>query len=72
MLFIKKNVPVDRQEKGRKKWPFSKMKIGDVVEVRDKNEWHEAVKYAHALASQKCWKMRAAWMSEAGRIRRIE
>lgn len=73
MLKIKKNVPIAKEEKDRKVWPFSKMKIGDVVDVINTDEWHEAVKYAHVIAGKKDWKMKGTWFGgkNMGRIRRI-
>ena len=72
---IKKNVAVSTEEKKkhRNKWPFKDMDVGDVVDVELKEEWKEAQKYAHTIASKNKWKISAVWLEkeDCGRIRRL-
>ena len=72
---IKKGVPVSEEEKKkhRNEWPFKDLEVGDVIDVELKEEWKEAQKYAHTVASKNGWKISAVWLSEedVGRIRRL-
>lgn len=72
-LKIKRNMPISKEEQPRVRWPFAEMNVGDVIEIKDKEDWHKAEKYAHTLAGRKKWKMQTKWIKvkKLGRIRRI-
>lgn len=70
---IKRNVAVSKEEAPRKEWPFVDMKVGDVVEITERDDWLPAAKYSHNVASKHGMKMQTRWLEEKGlgRIRRI-
>lgn len=72
---IRYNVPVSPEERQqmRNRWPFKDMEVGGVIDVELKEEWPEAQKYAHTIASKKGWKITTNWLEQedVGRIRRL-
>lgn len=73
---IKRNAPIAKGEKTRKKWNLGEMEINDVVDIKEKEEWLPTIRYIHAFAGRQTppWKFSANWIKEKsfGRIRRVQ
>ena len=70
---IRKKVPVSLEEKRKERhsWPLDEMAIGDCLDIKDKDTWPQASKYAHVVGTRKKWKFTTAWLGKLGRIRRV-
>lgn len=72
---LRKNVPVSKDEKTRKVWPFINMAVNDCLDFDDRYEHREAAVRAYDFgAKQKPkWKFQAQWLKKTGvgRIRRV-
>lgn len=73
-LKVKRNVPLSPSEKPRKHWPFADMKVTDVIDVQNKDDWRDSSRYAHTIAKRNNWKMATKWLKKenVGRIRRTK
>lgn len=71
---IKSNVPLADEEQSRQTWPLANMKVGDVVDIKDKDKWRGASRYTHAFGGTHKMKFSTKWLKKenVGRIRRVK
>lgn len=58
MIEIRGDIPLPEL---KRKWPFSKMEIGEAIVITEKKEWPKAIAYAHTYGAKAGIKFNGRW-----------